>query len=139
MTTIADVRGQLATIEDSLTGWRGSGYVGDTIDAPAFTTAMLAGDPRFNLGETKQIATFRCTAYVKRTDTIRNEKALDTLADIGGSTSTSFVAAVQASASWGSVTIEYAQVINIGEVALTQFGTDAAEYLARPFDVEVVW
>lgn len=137
MTTIAQVRSQLATIATGITGWTGTAYVGDSVDAPMIKVSRPAYDPRMVLSGGKTVATFRCTAYVKRADTAVNEAALDALAEPSGSGS--FVAAVQTSSNWGSVSVDYAQVVNVGETFLTAFGTDAGEYLACPFDVEVVW
>ena len=80
--------------------------------------------------------TFRCAAYAKRVESATSEQALDALAELSGDGS--FIAAVATSDNW-SVTVDYAQVVNVGEVAVTTFGQDGAEYLVCPFDVEVVW
>ena len=63
------------------------------------------------------------------------ESLLDALAELSGDGS--FIAAVADSTNW-SITVDYAQVVNVGEVAVANWG-DGTEYLACPFDVEVVW
>lgn len=137
MTTVADIRTELALIATYCDGdWRGSAYVGDQINGPTCKVSAAAFDPRFVFGGAKRRQTFRCTFYTPRVDTMRAEEALDLLADPTGTAS--FIAQVQDGDNW-SITVDSAQVVLVGEVAATQFGTDVAEYLARSFDVEVVW
>lgn len=136
MTTIADVRQQIADIATTLDGWMGSAYVGDSVDAPMVKVSRPAFDPRLVFGGGKYRVTFRCTAYVKRIETDLNEALLDSLCELTGAGS--FIAAVQDEGNW-SITVDYATVTNVGETFVTAFGADTAEYLACPFDVEVVW
>lgn len=135
MTTIAQVRDNLADIAATITGWRGTAYVGDAVNAPVIKVFRPAFDPRVVFSGSKMQLTFRCVAYAKRVETDRSEAALDALAELTGSGS--FIAAVQTSSNW-SVTVDYAQVVNVGETTVVTFG-DGVEYLACPFDVEVVW
>jgi hypothetical protein len=135
MTTIADVRGNLADIAGTIYGWVGSKYVGDAVDARVIKVFRTEFDPRYVFGAGKRAITFRCVAYAKRIDASASEEALDALAEPTGDGS--FIVAVQDSDNW-SVTIDSAQVVNVGEVGVATFGSDGVEYLVCPFDVEVV-
>ena len=136
MTTIAEVRQNLADIAGTIDGWVGSQYVGDSVDTRTIKVFRPEFDPRVVFGGSKMQLTFRCVAYAKRIDSSASEDALDALAELSGDGS--FIAAVQTSANW-DVTIDYAAVTLVGETALTIFGSDGVEYLACPFEVEVVW
>lgn len=136
MTTIAEVRAELAEIAGTISGWRASEYVGDSITGQMIKVFRPAFDPRMVFGNAKTMCTFRCVAYAPRVDADRGEKAIDALAEQTGSGS--FIAKVQDGANW-SISVDYAVVTQVGETGITQFGTDTAEYLACPFDVEVVW
>jgi len=136
MPTMAQVRQNLADIGGNLPGWSATPYVGDQIDAPMWKVSRLAEDPRYVFGGTTRRVVFRCWAYTKRGDSEASEALLDSASEPAGEGS--FLAAVQDGDNW-TVDVDYASVINVGEVTVTQFGTDAAEYLTTPFDVEVVW
>lgn len=135
MTTIAAVRAELATIAGSIGDWSGSAYVGDSLTAGIIKVTRPEFDPRNVFGGGKMMLTFRCVAYAKRIDSAFSEEALDALAELTGAGS--FIAAVSNSSNW-SITVDYAQVTNVGEVSAASSG-DGAEFLACPFDVEVVW
>ena len=135
MTTIAEVRNELAEIAGGIGDWFGSSYVGDTVVAGTIKVFRPEFDPRVVFGGGKMMLTFRCVAYAKRIDSVFSEEALDALAEPSGDGS--FIAAVADSTNW-SVTVDFAQVVNVGEVAVVNWG-DGTEYLACPFDVEVVW
>ena len=135
MTTIAEVRQNLADIAGTIYGWVGSQYVGDSVDTRTIKVFRPEFDPRVVFGGGKMQLTFRCVAYAKRADSAASELALDALAELSGSDS--FIVAVGDSSNW-DVTVDYAQVTSVGETALT-VGNDGVEYLACPFDVEVVW
>lgn len=138
MTTIAQVRAQIATIGNAIPGWRASAYVEDAITVPMIKVSRPAFDPRLVFGQAKAAYVFKCVAYAPRVDAKRSETALDALAEPTGAGS--FIAAIQTSSNWGSVTVDYAVVTQVGEVVVTTFGpNDTTEYLACPFDVEVVW
>ena len=136
MTTIDDVRETIATAASTIDGWRASAYVGDQINPPQIKVTMPAFDPRMVFGQSRVTYTFRCFAYYTRAAGDSGERALDELAAITGAGS--FIAAIQDEANW-AIDVQYAVVTNVGEVSVTQFGTDAAEYFVRPFDVEVCW
>ena len=139
MTSIADVRGQFPTVLAHIGGswFCTDGYVGDKLSAFQLKVSRPPFDPRMVMSGTKAIHKFRVTAYAPRAESIESEKALDALCELSGSGS--MKEAVETSSYWGSVSIDYAQVVNVGETAVVQFGLDAAEYLAVPFDIEVVW
>lgn len=134
MTTIAQVRGNLATIASTLTGWQGSAYVGDAVTTGTIKVFRQPYDPRFVFGSAKAAIVFKCVAYAKRIESAASEAALDALCEPTGSGS--FIAAVASSSNW-SVTVDSAQVVEVGEVSLQSWG-DGVEYLVCPFDVEVV-
>ena len=134
--TIAEVRQNLADIADSLDGWYGRMYVGDAGDKRVIKVFRPAFDPRMVFGGGKYQMTFRCIAYAARIDSDASEQALDALAELTGDGS--FIVAVQSSDNW-TVTVDYASVTDVGEVGVTTFGSDGIEYLACPFEVEVVW
>jgi hypothetical protein len=134
MTTLAEVRQNLAEICDTLEGWSGSPYVGDTVTAGIIKVFRQPYDPRYVFGSAKTPIGFRCVAYAKRIDGAASEEALDALCEQTGDGS--LLAAVALSTNW-SVTIDYAQVTEVGEVQVAQWG-DGTEYLICPFDVEVV-
>lgn len=136
MTTIAEVRQNLSDIADTIDGWHGSRYVGDSFTKNVIKVFRPEFDPRVVFGGGKQQMVFRCAAYAPRIDSAGSEEALDALAELSGDGS--FVAAVQESDNW-SVTVDFAVVVNVGEVAVTAPGGDGVEYLVCQFDVEVVW
>ncbi len=135
MTTIADVRQNLADIAGLIDGWAGSLYVGDSVDSRTIKVFRPEFDPRVVFGGGTMQLTFRCAAYAKRADSAAAEQSLDALAELSGTGS--FIVAVQDSDNW-SVTVDYASVTSVGEVYVSTFG-DGVEYLVCPFDVEVVW
>lgn len=135
MTSIAEVRANLVAIADSLDGWHGDAYVADSVNAPVIKVFRPSFDPRVVFGGGKMMLTFQCVAYAKRVDAVASETALDVLAELSGTGS--FIAAVQLSSNW-TVTVDYAVVSEVGQVAVAVWG-DGVEYLACPFDVEVVW
>lgn len=137
MTTIAEVRADLQAVLETINGgWTATGYVGDQVDPPQFVVARRAFDPRMVLNGTKSSHTFRVIAYMPRATPEESEQALDALAEPTGGGS--LIEAVQTGTNW-TVTVDYAQVVQVGEVQVTTFGTDAAEYLACSFEIEVVW
>jgi hypothetical protein len=135
MTTIADVRDNLAEIANGVPGWYGSTYVGDSVAGRVIKVSRPAFDPRVVFGGSVMRLTFRCVAHAQRVDSAASEAALDELAELSGVGS--FIAAVQDSDNW-STTIDYAVVTNVGEVSVVSWG-DGVDYLVCPFDVEVVW
>lgn len=136
MTTIAEVRQNLADIADGLDGWHGSRYVGDSITRRVIKVFRPSFDPRVVHGGGTQRMTFRCVAYAQRIDSVTSEAALDELAELSGTGS--FIAAVQDGANW-TVDVDYAVVVEVGEVGVTALGGDGVEYLFCEFNIEVVW
>jgi len=133
MTTIAEVRQNLSDIVDTLDGWHGSSYVGDSAVAGVIKVFRKPFDPRLVFGSAKTAIVFQCVAYAKRVESRTSEAALDALAEQTGTGS--LIAAVALSTNW-TVTIDSAQVVEVGEVAVATL--EGAEYLVCPFDVEVV-
>lgn len=133
--TIEEVRQNLSDIADTLDGWYGSRYVGNKIERNVIKVFRPAFDPRFVLNAGKRSITFRCVAYAPFAESSASEQALDALCELTGTGS--FIAAVQNSDNW-SITVDYAQVTEAGEVELTTT-LEGVAYLMCPFDVEVVW
>jgi hypothetical protein len=136
VTTIAEVRTDLERVLELISPWRATGYVGDQINPPQFVVTRQEFDPRLVLQGSKAQHTFRVIAYMPRVTPVESEAALDALAEPTGNGS--LIETVQTSTNW-TVTVDYAQVTQVGEVSAVQFGTDTAEYLACPFTIEVVW
>lgn len=134
--TIAQVRDEIADVLGTAFAgtWSTSALVGDTINPPVIKVARPAYDPRVVLGGGKRDITFKLTAYTNRAATEQSERALDLLAEIDGTGS--LVAAIQNGSAW-SVTVDYAQVVNIGETYSVEIA--GVDYLACQFDVKVVW
>ena len=135
MTSTAEVRQALADA-GSVCGRTVEPYFKGTVVAGCGYVLRREFDPRMVFGQGKTQLTFRCVAYTKRIDSTASEEAIDALAELSGVGS--FIVAVQTSTNW-DVTIDYAVVTNVGETALAVFGSDGVEYLACPFEVEVVW
>lgn len=134
MTTIAEVRDNLAAIIDTLDDWQGSAYVGDAVTTNVIKVYRSSFDPRMVFGSAKTAIPFKCVAYAKRIESAASEAAFDALAEQTGTGS--LIAAVALSSNW-TVTVDSAQVVEVGEVAVQSWG-DGVEYLVCPFDVEVV-
>ena len=134
MTTIAEVRDNLAAIAGTIDGWQGSMYVGDAVTTNTIKVFRQAFDPRMVFGSAKTAIVFRCVAYAKRIESAASEASFDELAEQTGAGS--FLAAVADSSNW-TVTVDSAQVVEVGEVTVGSWG-DGVEYLVCPFDVEVV-
>jgi hypothetical protein len=138
VTTIADVRSNLATIAASITGWSGSLYVSDKTTHGVIVVSRPAFDPRMVLGQSKASHLFTMTAHANRANPEAAEQLLDTLAELSGDTS--LLAAVQTSANW-TVDVDYAQVVSIGENRPLVYGTEPniREYIGCSYEIEVVW
>ena len=134
MTTIAEVRDELAEICGNIDGWRGSGYVAAQVNPRVVVVAPDEFDPRLIFSQVKAEHVFRLTAYAAITAPEASQKALDELAELSGDGS--LIEAVQDSTNW-SVTVDYAQVTRVGIVGVAEVA--GVEYLARSFDVEVVF
>jgi hypothetical protein len=142
MTTIAEVRTDLALVLSNIPGWSvanlngtASGYIGDQLNTYSFKVGRPAFDPRMVLSQAKAQHTFTVTAYAPRATPEVSEAALDGLCELTGEGS--LIATVQDGDNW-SVTVDYAQVTQCGEVQVATW-IDGVEYLACQFQIEVVW
>lgn len=134
MTTIADIRTDLMAVLNNVDGWScESGYIGDQIHDYTFKVARASFDPRYVFDPNARRVVFNVTAYAPRAAAEESEAALDALAEPTGA----LISTVQDGTLW-SVTLDYAQVIQVGEVTLVQWA-DNIEYLACQFQIEVVW
>jgi hypothetical protein len=136
VTTIAEVREDMARVLANLSDWSVSSYIGDQVHSRMIKIARPAFDPRMVFQQTKAVHTFKVTAYAPRSTTEASEAALDALCELSGSTS--LIATIQDGSLW-SVTVDYAQVTNCGAVYATQWVDSTTEFLACDFDIEVVW
>jgi len=141
MTTIIEVSDDLQTVLQLVTqrvdvgsNWRATGFIGEGINAPVLKVARDAFDPRYVFGQSKAEHTFTVTAYVNRSAGESGERDLAALCELSGNGSV--IARIQTGANW-SVTVDHAQVVNVGKVEPVEVG--GAEYLALPFQVKVVW
>jgi hypothetical protein len=140
MTTIAEVRTGLAEAVSNAS-WDGnplscSAYPTDVFDPPGAFVTRLPFDPRMVLGSSNNVATFRVWIGVLAVDPEAGGIVLDALCDpldADGVTQ-----AVQDGTNWTSVTVDYAQVVEIGEVIEARTATDG-RYFAVSIDVEVCW
>ncbi len=143
MTTIAEVRADLANVLANVEGWTvaniggsASGYVGDA-QPGAYTFKINRGafDPRFVMGKSKTAYVFTVTAYAPRTPAELSEAALDALCEPTGTGS--LIATVEDGDNW-AVTVDYASVTRCGEVQAVTW-VEGVEYLAAQFTLEVLW
>jgi hypothetical protein len=134
MPTVAQVRDELADVITTGAGLRAAALVQDTMVAPIAVVTRRPFDPRMIFSQAKAAYQFTVTIYVDRTDERAAQRALDTYCELSGTGSVT--AAIQNGANW-SVTVDYAQVTQIGEVQAVIIGE--SNYLAVPLDVEVVF
>ena len=134
MTSTADVRQALADA---------GSVCGRTVN-PYFTGTVVAGsgyvlrrefDPRMVFGQTKVPYPFLVRFFFNGSAETSAQQEIDTLCDIAGYGS--FLAAVQDEANWPDDLVDYAQVVNVGDIGETSIG--GADYLTVDFDIEVVW
>ncbi len=136
MSTIIEIRDELADVIDGITGWRATAFWAGGVNPPVVKVSRPAFDPRFVFSAAKQVATFQAVAYVARGNDESGERTLEALCELTGAGS--LTATVQTSSNW-SVSIDYAQVIQIGQVVATADGNDGVAYLTVTFDIEIVW
>ena len=135
MTTIAQVRENLASVLQQRTGVRADGYVGMTqLAIPCFRVARGEFDPRYNYSSTKVVVPFTAIAFAGISADRAGEKLLDTLADNAGARSVRV--AVESTANW-PITIDHASLTRIGETQQVEVGGQS--YLAVEFDIEVTF
>ena len=134
MPTVAQVRDELADVITTGAGLRATPLVQDTLIAPIAVVSRRPFDPRMVLQQAKAAYQFTVTIYVDRTDERAAQRALDTYCELSGTGSV--IAAIQTGSNW-SVTVDYAQVTQIGDVVPVVAGE--SNYLIVQLDVEVVF
>lgn len=134
MPTVAEVRDELADVITTGAGLRATALVQDTLVAPIAVVSRRPFDPRMVLQQHKAAYQFTVTIYVDRTDERAAQRALDTYCEVSGANSV--IAAIQNGSNW-SVTVDYAQVTQVGDVQPVIVGE--SNYLIVPLDVEVVF
>lgn len=136
MTTIVEIRDELADVIDGISGWRATGFMGDGINPPVIKVTRPSFDPRTVFQAAKQVATFQAKAIVARGTGESGERQLEALAELTGAGS--LTATVQTGSNW-SVTVDYAQVVRIGEVVPDTDSNAGVGFLTMDFDIEVCW
>jgi len=134
MTTIAEVRGGLARAIYAGTNLRTDPLTLDSVNAPCAQVFRAEMDPRMIFSGAKAQYQFTVRVFMGRASEIAAQEAIDDLCEINGATS--LLQAVETSDNW-DVTIDYAQVVRIGETGIANIG--GVEYLMAEFDVEVVF
>lgn len=134
MTTIVEIRDELADVIDGISGWRARGFQGETVNPPVVKISRPPFDPRTVFSSAKQEATFRAVAYVAAGTGESGERQLEALAELTGAGS--LTATVQNGSNW-SISIDYAQVVLIGQVIPEIDSGVGSSVLA--FDIKVVW
>jgi hypothetical protein len=134
MPTVTQVRDELADIITDRAGLRAAALVQDTMIPPIAIITRRPFDPRMIFSQAKAAYQFTITIYVDRTSERSAQIQLDEYLELTGNDSVT--AAIQNSANW-TLTVDYAQVTQIGEVQAVIIGE--SNYLAVPLDVEVVF
>ena len=134
MPTVTEVRDDLAAVITTGTGLRAAPLVQDIMVAPIAVVSRRPFDPRMVLQQAKAAYQFTVTIYVDRTDERAAQRALDTYCELSGTGSV--IAAIQTGSNW-SVTVDYAQVTQVGDVTPVVAGE--SNYLIVQLDVEVVF
>ena len=136
MTTIKQARAGLAAAVLAGTSIRCDDYETDQIVAPCFQVGRNPFNPQLAQGsQTKAEHHFRVRHYVPRTADKQAQEQLDSAAETSGATS--LKVAVETSSNWGSVDVDYAEVVEVGEIVEVSRGD--AVYLMVEYDVRVVF
>ena len=136
MTTIAQARSGLAAAVTTGTGIRCDAYETDQVLAPCFQVGRNPFDPRLAQGsQTKAEHHFKLRHYVPRTADKQGQVQLDAAAETSGATSVKV--AVETSANWGAVDVDYAEVVEVGEIVSVDRGESVL--LMVEYDVRVVF
>jgi hypothetical protein len=134
MTTIAQVRDAIKGAVET-TGLSAVAYLVDTINPPVAHVFPTDYDPRMVFSSAKATYPFTVRVFMHRFVPTPQQQQLDALKEPTGSGS--LTEAVQDSDNWGSVDVDYAQVVSVGgNVEREIAGT---VYLTADFDIEVVW
>jgi len=127
----------MADIATTVTGLVGGfPYLADTlVNLPAAHIARPAFDPRMVMSKAKATYQFQFIVYAPRSLDKQTQVLLDTFCEPTGATSVT--AAIEDEDNWGTVTVDYASVTNIGTVQPTEVA--GVPYFVVVFDVEVCW
>lgn len=134
MPTVTEVRDDLAAVITAGTGLRAAPLVQDVMVAPIAVVSRRPFDPRMVLSQASAAYQFTVTIYVDRTDERAAQRALDGYCELSGTTSV--LAAIQNGSLW-TKDVDYAQVVQIGDVVPVVVGE--SNYLIVQLDVEVVF
>ncbi len=137
MLSVTEVRDALAAAISDGCGLRAEALwpAGDkAIASPLAVVTRRAFDPRLVFSDRKAVYLFTVTVYADRASERSAQKLLDGYCELAGTGSVR--AAIEDGDNW-SVTVDYAEVTQIGEVGAVSI--NEADYLAVPFDVEVCW
>lgn len=135
MTTIRQVREAMAAAITAGAELPGSAVDGAVPNSGTFQVVRGAYDPRFVFSGTKQMYPFKVRVFAGVAANDANVRLLDEYAEAEGDRS--IVAAVQNGTLWPDGLVDYAQVVQVSEVALASY--PEAQFLMVEFDVEVVW
>lgn len=137
MTTIAQVREQMATICQGVSGINGSSaYLADAVaNTPGVHISRQAFDPRLVMSKARAGYPFQLVVYGSRLLDKQSQQLLESFCEPSGTTS--ITAAIEDGTKWGTVDVNYASVTNIG--AIQESAVAGVTYFVVVFDVEVVW
>lgn len=134
MTTIATARDSLSGAITDGAGLRAIPYLSSTIAHPCAHVRLGPYDPRMVLGKSKAEYTFSVTVFVGVAAERSAQIRCDTLREPSGTGS--IVAAIENGALWDA-TVDYAQVILVGEPAEVVIAEETL--MMFEVDVEVVF
>jgi hypothetical protein len=134
MPTIQETCDAVAQVVGTIDGLRALAYVDDQINPPQAHVTTREFDPRMILGDSKREFQLGVRVFVRRTDPRTAQKQLRGFMEPSGTGSVR--AAIEDEDNW-NVTVDYAEVTNIGEPFEAETANDV--YWAVDFDVDVVW
>lgn len=135
MPTVTEVRNGLANAINTGMALRTSPLVLDSMVPPIAVVARAPFDPRLVFTQSKAAYPFYVRLYAGRADERSAQEKLDEWTDLTGDDSV--IAAIQDSANWTAVDVDYAVVTNISEVQTAAIGESV--YLTVELSVEVVF
>lgn len=135
MPTVTEVRNGLADAINTGMALRTSPLVLDSMVPPIAVVARAPFDPRYVFTQSKAAYPFYVRLYAGRADERSAQEKLDEWTDLTGDDSV--IAAIQDSANWTAVDVDYAVVTNISEVQTAAIGESV--YLTVELSVEVVF
>lgn len=138
MTTIAQARQALAAAVTTGTGLRCERYQLDVINAPEACIVRREMSPGIVFDAGPEEFHFAVRVFAGRSADRQSQVLLDTYCEISGATSVK--AAVETSANWGAISLDYARVTRIGEPFIfAQVPEVGPFFFAVDIDVEVVF